>query len=130
MGLDEEAKRYDKMMNQAIIDLDRENYEKIARVLNSNQNNSHRINAHNFISQEVWNLSAFGFALVVTRAVPSRYLRIRCLKRLMEVTSNEIVMDQITEYLSDDKKHDSQVADNLSFELKRLEQAKNKTSVA
>jgi hypothetical protein len=108
------------MMNQLIADTDRENYEKIVRALNRKQCNTFVPWKASGPQRSVWNLSDFGFALEVTRAVPSRYLRIRCLKRLLEITSNPTVASQIETYLLDDKKHDSQIADNLSFELERL----------
>lgn len=97
---------------------DERNAIAIAKALNGKQNNCHPIGEIGPM-REVWNLSDFGFAFEITKAVPARHLRIRGLKRLIEMTKNNFVIDQIEEYLSDDKKHDSAVADRLAFDLRK-----------
>lgn len=99
---------------------DNRNIQNIAKTLNASQNNSHRNNAVNFVQRDVWNLSEFGFAFQVTKAVPSRYLRIRSLKKLLRITHNQIVYEQIKVYLLNDRKWDFQIADNIAFRLKDL----------
>lgn len=97
----------------------KENALKIANMLNQKQTNVLPCYAETWLQREVMNLSNFGFALNVTKIIPARHLRIPALKRLLEMTNNPIVCDQIKEYLEDDRKWDYQIADNLAFELQR-----------
>ena len=75
---------------------------KIATALNREQtNNPQRMNGPR---ADCSNLSTFGFALVVSIAEPDRDLRIAALKVISSLTAATIVIDQIEEYLADDRK--------------------------
>ena len=99
-------------------DEDQRNALLIAQMLNGSQNNSRPTPGTRGPAREVWNLSDFGFACNITECVPSRYLRIRALKKLKELTRNVKVLEQITKYLKNDTKWDSDIADRLAFDLK------------
>jgi len=101
-------------------DEDKRNIDKIVKVLNANQNNSDPPRNANTMIRDVWNLSDFGFAFEITKAVPCRYLRIRALKKLLNMTRSSIVVEQINKYLENPSKYDSNIADGLAFELKEL----------
>lgn len=100
--------------------LDMANIQKIAKALNGSQCNTRILYDVSAPMREVWNLSDFGFAYEVTKAVHSRYLRIRALKRLLSITKNSVVIKQIDKYLADDKKWDSDIVDKLSADIKIL----------
>ena len=95
--------------------LDKENALKIARKLNSLQANSEPPIDTPWWMRNVWNLSDFGFAYVITQVVPSRYLRRRALTKLAQMTKNDIVISQIHNYLENDSKWDSHSQDNCVF---------------
>jgi len=99
---------------------DKQNALLIAKTLNCTQGNCEPPLDAPFHMQDVWNLSDFGFACTVTECIPGRYLRIRALKKLKSMTTNSFVIKQIDKYLSDNTKWDSQIADNLAFDLRHL----------
>lgn len=97
--------------------LNEENMQAIADVLNKKQNNSHSIYAGSGPARDVWNLSDFGFAYQITKAVPNREERNKALSLLYAKTTCIIVQDQITNYLEDQHKWDDQIVVNMMGEL-------------